>query len=261
MRQRPKVGEILLRAGAIDEMQLRAALGDQATWGNRLGATLVKMGLVEEENLVRALAQQLQLPVVRLEGKCVQQEVLDLLPVELAEKHMCVPLFVKEEAGTSTLFVGMDDPTDLAALDELMFRTGMPVKPVLVSPSELCEALDRFYHRGDRALPMEGEGAAAGGDAESSPSAAPSAAGSLVRESLFRATSDTELEAIGDTGTSADAGGADAGGRANGQETNQVILRALCQLLIEKGLIGRDELQARIREAQAHEDADAEAAP
>ena len=82
MRQRLKVGEILIKAGVIDEMQLAAALGDQSNWGGRLGVALVKMGLVEESDLVRALAQQLQIPVVKLEGKRVQQEVLDLVSGE-----------------------------------------------------------------------------------------------------------------------------------------------------------------------------------
>ena len=69
MPERPKFGEILVQAGAIDEMQLRAALGEQKRWGQRLGVTLVKMGIIEERDLVRALARQLEIPVVQLEGK------------------------------------------------------------------------------------------------------------------------------------------------------------------------------------------------
>ena len=155
MAKRPKVGEILLEAGVIDEMQLRAALGDQANWGARIGLTLVKMGLIEERDLVWALAQQLQIPVVQLEGKRIQREVLDLVPVELAEKYMCVPLFVRQNEGFQTLFVGMDDPANLEALDDLGFRTSLRIRPVLVSASELCEAIDRFYHRPDSAWTSE----------------------------------------------------------------------------------------------------------
>jgi hypothetical protein len=271
--EKPKVGEILVRAGLIDEMQLRAALGDQNNWGQRLGATLVKMGLVSERDLVRALAQQLQLPVVELEGKRVQPEVLELVPVEFAEKHMCVPLFVKENGGARTLYVGMEDPSDLAALDDLGFRTGLEVSPVLVSPSELFEAMDRFYHRGqERAIGLPDEVEA---DPESGMRAGVDAT-PLVQESLFREISEIE-ESEGDAPAEADVGSeapsddqseatAEAGAEPVRPEpvpeppvespdegTNRMILRALCHLLIEKGVIAREELQQLVQSIQQQE--------
>ena len=69
MSEKPRVGEILVRAGVIDELQLSSALGEQSRWGRRLGVTLIKMGMVEEGHLVRALAKQLDLPVASLAGK------------------------------------------------------------------------------------------------------------------------------------------------------------------------------------------------
>ena len=270
MRERLKVGELLIAAGVIDEMQLRAALGDQANWGQRLGVTLVKMGLIEESDLVAALAQQLQIPVVRLEGKRVQQEVLDLLPVDLAEKHMCVPLFVKEHAGVQQLFVGMDDPSDLATVDELTFRTGLEVQPVLVSPSELCEALDRFYHRRssvssapDRAISLEGDPQSTEFSAEASVP--------LVHESLFpevaaieweetspsaAATESTQVPDPEAAEQSAEPAEQEAGATSNTpvETVNRAILRALCELLTEKGLIDRAELHARVRAIRAQPD-------
>jgi len=148
MPNRPKVGEILIRAGVIDEFQLRAALGEQARWGQPIGATLVKLGFVEERDLVRALASQLELPVATLEGKRIHKKVLDLVPAKLAERHMVMPLFVKKEGAAQFLYLGVEDPGNLEAFDDLTFRTGMTVKPVMVSPSELCEAIDRYYTRG-----------------------------------------------------------------------------------------------------------------
>jgi type IV pilus assembly protein PilB len=147
MPDRPKVGEILVQAGVIDKFQLQAALGEQARWGRRLGVTLIKLGFVEELDLVRALASQLDLPVARLEGKRIQPEILELVPMALAEQHMVVPLFVKKQAGSQTLFLGMEDPSNLAVLDDLTFRTGMEVRPVMVGPSEIAEAIDRYYRR------------------------------------------------------------------------------------------------------------------
>ncbi|MCZ6781893.1 MAG: hypothetical protein O7G30_01155, partial [Proteobacteria bacterium] len=147
MSQQPKLGDILLRAGVIDQFQLRSALGEQQRWGGRLGVTMIKLGFIEEKELVHALASQLGLPVAHLEGKRIERDVLALISVEVAERSMCLPLFVKEDAGKRTLYLGMEDPCDLSVLDDLRFRTGMQVKPVLMGPSELCEGIDRFYHR------------------------------------------------------------------------------------------------------------------
>jgi type IV pilus assembly protein PilB len=142
---RLKLGEILVQAGAIDDAQLLAALGEQKSWGHRLGVTLVKMGFVTEEQLVNGLANQLGLPIARLEGKRIRPDVLGLIPLEFADRHMCLPLFLKHDGGAETLFIGMDDPCNLEVLDDLSFRTGLKVKPVLVSSSELCQGIDYFY--------------------------------------------------------------------------------------------------------------------
>ena len=145
MSEKPKIGEILVQAGVIDEMQLSSALGEQARWGRRLGLTLIKMGMVEEAHLVRALASQLDLPVASLAGKRISDDVIALVPLRVASEHGVIPLFVKKEGRTSQLFLGMEDPSNLAVLDDLRFRTGMEIHPVMVGPSELGEAIDRYY--------------------------------------------------------------------------------------------------------------------
>jgi type IV pilus assembly protein PilB len=266
MEKRPKVGEILVEAGVIDELQLRAALGDQANWGARLGLTLVKMGLIEESDLVWALAQQLKLPVVKLEGKRIRREILDLVPVELAEKHMCVPLFVKRHEGVDTLFIGMDDPGNLDALDDLGFRTGLRVRPALVAASELCEAIDRFYHRpasgstasegsGDAHGLEEGAGERGGAAIEAGISSMPE-----ISESLFPELAESDEAAAGAARRLSDE--ADPGSRdpqppaptrdpapaASTDQGNRTVLHALCRLLVEKGVIGPEELGAVVRE-------------
>lgn len=242
---RPKVGEILVRSGLIDEAQLRAALGDQSNWGQRLGITLVKMGVIEERDLVRALAQQLQLPVVELEGKRVQPEVLELVPVEIADKHSCVPLFVKEGPAGRTLFVGMDDPSDLEAIDDLGFRTGCKIQPVLVSPSDLAEAIDRFYRRVEqRAVSFESPGS--GLDLETRGTCRRTGFEHTpnLEESLF-----PDVDEI-DSGPPIETEPAPPeppeAGETPAEATSRTILRALCHLLIEKQVIGRDELRSLV---------------
>ena len=116
---RLKLGEILVRSGVIDEPQLLAALGEQKRWGHRLGVTLVKMGFLTEDQLCNALASQLNLPIAHLDNKRILPEVLALVPEELADTHMCLPLFVKRQGNVETLYLGVDDPTNLQVLDDL----------------------------------------------------------------------------------------------------------------------------------------------
>ena len=154
MRDRPRVGEILVAAGIIDEMQLTSALGEQSRWGKRLGVTLIKMGMVEEGHLIRALAKQLDLPVASLAGKRIQPEVIALVPARIASQHGVIPLFIKDDGPNGQLYLGMEDPSNLAVLDDLSFRTGMEIRPVMVGPSELGEAIDRYYHGRDGGAPQ-----------------------------------------------------------------------------------------------------------
>src|SRR5262245_3450988 len=146
MGKRLKLGEMLVAKDLITAAQLDAALGEQRRWGKRLGMTLVLMGFLEEETLIRTLAAQLKLPVARIRGKRVNAEVVELVPVELAEKHRCLPLFVKDQDGARELFLAMEDPSDLDAQGELGFRIGFRIRPVLVAPTELEDALQRHYH-------------------------------------------------------------------------------------------------------------------
>jgi type IV pilus assembly protein PilB len=148
MAERPKLGELLVAAGAINQTQLGAALGDQRQYGRPLGITLVRLGYLDEETLVRALARQLKLPIAWLRDKWVGQEVLDLVPAELALKHRCLPLVVKDDGHGKVLHLAMQDPGDLETLDAVQFHVGHNVSPVLAAPSELEEALQRHYESG-----------------------------------------------------------------------------------------------------------------
>ena len=158
MGGRLKLGEILLSKELIGPEQLAAALGEQERWGSRLGMTLVRMGFVEEEALIRVLAGQLRLPVARIRGKSVSSALLEYLPVALAEKYRCLPLFVREEGGAKTLFLAMEDPSDLEALDDLSFQIGEKLCPVLVAPTELEDALKKLHQTNIQSVFVEGGG-------------------------------------------------------------------------------------------------------
>ena len=146
MAPKRRLGEILVEAKMIDDFQLRSALSDQKRWGQPLGVTLLKLGFLEEDEMVRVLSRQLDVPIVDLRSKRIAPEVLAAIPIQVAEKLRCIPLFKKAEGGRDVLYLGMEDPSDLSVLDDLVFRIGIDIRPVLVGPNQLTDAIERHYH-------------------------------------------------------------------------------------------------------------------
>jgi hypothetical protein len=147
MSLRPKIGELLVAAEVIAQEVLDQALAKQASGGGRIGKILVGMGAIDEEMLVRTVARQLDLPVVRLRGKQVKLDVLRRLPGHIARTHRCIPVLLDKRNG-DTLLIAMEDPSDGVALDQIAIAAELPVKVVLTAPSELDEALRRYYPEG-----------------------------------------------------------------------------------------------------------------
>ncbi len=137
-----RIGEMLLRAGIITEKQLEEALKRQKETGKRLGSTLVEMGIIDEKTLVKFLSKQLGVPPVDLSTlKMIPPEILSLIPAEIAYRYQVLPLGRKG----NTLFVAMVDPTNIVAIDEIRFSTGLDVSPVIALESAMNEALKKFY--------------------------------------------------------------------------------------------------------------------
>ncbi len=143
-----KLGEMLIEAGLLDESRLRIALADQTQWDRPLGVTLVVLDLVDEAEMLRVLGRQLNFPTARFALERLPQELRDLVPYEVAKRLRCVPLHIEVEGSREELYVGMADPRDIEALDDIRFRTGMKVHAVLVSGARLDDAIRRQYSQG-----------------------------------------------------------------------------------------------------------------
>jgi len=182
-----------------------------------VGFELVRLGYISEEDLIRTLGRQMRLPVVRLAGRRVDSEILELVPQNLAEKHRCIPLFLRDEGKNRVLQLAVEDPADVGSLKELQFALDLKFTPVLVSPTDLDDALHRHY-----------QGVTEQTGVESDPDA--DLAGGPRRE---LATSEEGPEK-------------DAPPSQAEAVPPAVMLRALAQLLVEKGIIGREELVERI---------------
>jgi len=146
--EKMKLGEILLKAGVVDELQLRSALAYQQKWGGKLGKNLLELGFITEEQLLKALSTQLKLPAVDLKKFRISPGILKILPYEVVKKLCVIPLGVKEEGGKKFLYVAMSDPTDVEVISQIEFISKLPVRPVISTDSAIQRAI-RYYYEGD----------------------------------------------------------------------------------------------------------------
>jgi hypothetical protein len=139
---RPRLGEILVAAGALSAAQLEAALDEQRRWKDRIGGTLVFMGFITEEALAVALSQQLQIPSCRPDLDPLPADVTRHLGVHDCERYGVMPLGMEGGA----LRLATADPTNAPALDELASLTGQRIEPVVATESSIARAIRRYYY-------------------------------------------------------------------------------------------------------------------
>ena len=139
--KRKKLGQILVEAGLIDKKALDEALEIQETDQRKIGEILIDMGVADDVVIAKALSTQLKIPVVRLAQTEIPEEVISLVPYDLAQNHLVIPI-KKTENG---LLVAMTDPLDLSVLDDLRFVTRMPIEAAIAPESDILEAKERYY--------------------------------------------------------------------------------------------------------------------
>jgi type IV pilus assembly protein PilB len=160
-----RLGDVVLAEGLITREQLQRALDEQRQNGTRVGYNLVKLGFLQELDLVRCLARQYKLPAVDLTKVEVDPKVAKLIPSDIAMKHLV--LAVKREGRTLT--VAMADPTDLGVVEDLKFITRFDIFPVIAGEFTLKSVLEKLFDVGDQqmsALLSEIEGFDAEADVE-----------------------------------------------------------------------------------------------
>ncbi len=141
MTTRPlRLGQSLVEAGQIEQRQLRTALDEQQSSGQRLGHILVQKGYVDEKTVARSLAAQLKLPFT--EGPLVcEAEALGFVDAALARTRAILPL----SATSRTLRLAVSDPLDQETLEEIRFSSGRHVEPIVVAPSTMAEGIRAAY--------------------------------------------------------------------------------------------------------------------
>ncbi len=135
------LGELLVRESMISVEQLQEAQSETRRSGVRLGASLVKLGMLEEGKLLEFLSRQYHVPSINLDDFEIDPDVIKLLPQDVAIKHQVVPV---HKAGPS-LVVAMADPSNIFAIDDIKFLSGYNVEVVVANESQVARAIERYY--------------------------------------------------------------------------------------------------------------------
>ncbi|AHE68376.1 GspE/PulE family protein [Legionella oakridgensis] len=141
--KRIRLGELLLKENLVTQATLDKASELQKQTGNKFGRILIEMGVVKEEELLKLLARQLDIPYIDLNFYEINSSLATLLPETYARRYRALVL----ERINKELLVGMADPLDINAFDAVSKILKQPIKMAVISESALLAAIDRIYRR------------------------------------------------------------------------------------------------------------------
>jgi type IV pilus assembly protein PilB len=136
-----QLGDILLEGGLVNSDQLASAYEEQERVGRALGRVLIEQGVLTESQLVAALATQIGLRFVDLSEFPVDGSAIGRVPGPVCRRHAAIPIGFED----GKLLVAMADPANVFAVDDIRSLTGIDVKPVVATRSDVAAAIDRYY--------------------------------------------------------------------------------------------------------------------
>jgi type IV pilus assembly protein PilB len=139
-----RLGDRLVAEKLISTDQLQRALAEQKGSADKLGTILVRLNFITEDSLVSFLSKQYAMPAITVAQVDPDPDVLKLVPEQIAKKHSVLP--IKRIGNVLTL--AMADPTNVFALDDVGFMTGLQIQPVVASEAAIRKAFERLYETG-----------------------------------------------------------------------------------------------------------------
>lgn len=214
---RPTLGDLLLEERLLDEQTLRIARRNARRAGVGLCRVLVEERHLTDGALAELVARRLKLPRVDLEREPIDEDAVREVAMELAEARRLLPLSVDRTSQPRTLRVAMADPLDSDALDEIELSTGCDVVPVVAPVGALADAITRAY-RGviTKMIPRRAASAYDTGEHRTQPMARVEPRTQPTHQIADEADLDARVE-------------------------------ALLELLLERGVVEREALDAAIR--------------
>jgi hypothetical protein len=225
-KEKKKVGELLMEAGLIDDLQLKSSLAYQEQWGGRLGSILLRKGFVSEKELAVVISEQCGMPCISLgETEMPSDEILNMVKADIARKFGIFPLGIEGKM----LAVAVSDPTDLEMLDDLSFTLGMRIKPVLAIDSEITRAIETNYEgnytRGRFVI---------------------EATGTTGKNAPVFSPRSGELEEKIETIPAKESRGP-LPAKSGTEVSQKTVIESVIDLLVDKGVFTKEELMSRIR--------------
>lgn len=139
---RQNLGEMLLAANLIDEVQMQIALAEQRQTGKRFGSTLVDLKFIDENVLAAFLSRQIDIPCISLLHIEIPRKLIRKMDRHLAMECKAVPVRVDEQG---RLEIAMADPTDTETVEKLGRAVGMAVAPLIAPDSSIQTVIDKIY--------------------------------------------------------------------------------------------------------------------
>ncbi len=153
MPKKIRIGDLLVKNGLLTDEQLTQALALQKKTGGKLGRVLVQQGFVEQQKFLHFLAEQLEIPFIDLRRYRFDTDLANRLPEAYARRFRAILL--EEQPGG--YLVGMADPIDLFAYDELSKALGKEVLQAVVDETLLLNTLDSIYRKTDEIVSLAEE--------------------------------------------------------------------------------------------------------
>ncbi len=143
--KRIRLGDLLVNEGVITQGQLEQALTEQKSSGRRLGAALIQLGFVTEHKLLGLLAEQLKIPFIDLSNFPLQAVTVEKLSEIQARRFRALVL----EETPEDFLIGMTDPTDIYAIDDIQNQLGKTVRTAVIRESDWVNSLENLYRKTD----------------------------------------------------------------------------------------------------------------
>jgi type IV pilus assembly protein PilB len=137
------LGQLLLEESIITQEQLNEALSRQKVMKKRLGEVIIDLGYVSERDILLSLAKRLKIDFIENPIMLIDFDVIRLVPETFARKYEIFPLFLK----LGTLTIATNDPLDFTCLEDLGMITGLEIKTVISSKSDINRAIERAYRK------------------------------------------------------------------------------------------------------------------
>ncbi|MDP8257117.1 MAG: hypothetical protein P9M14_15325 [Candidatus Alcyoniella australis] len=140
-----RLGEMLVESGQITQLQFDSAMADQRSWGGNLGRNLVRMGAVSRAQLVDFLARKINVQKIDFLHTTVNEDAVKLIPREVCWRFKVLPIVAKASTAKKGLLLAMADPSDLEAIEQVEFLTGYRVTPVVGDEEQIEKIIEHCY--------------------------------------------------------------------------------------------------------------------